>query len=220
MKPTIKLTVLMLAIVATSCLSDKNKEQLNKMKNGVKSVNTVVKNAEKTKENIERLKNLTPLTSEQLKKWLPENLNEMKRTGFKVGTTGYMNIASITGTYKIQEPENKDDYTSEELKKMRKSFSVTIIDGAGPTGSMAISGVAMVVKAGIEEENEQEHLEPVVVNGLKASQSYNKKRNDTELMFVYDDRFAFTIKSTNMDADETWQVVKNLDLKDLTKMAD
>lgn len=217
---TIKIVVLFFSIVFVSCLSDENKEKLKKTKQGFSNITSIVKNVENAKKDIEKLKDATPLNNKQLKSWLPKNLNDMERSGFKIGQTGYANVASVEGTYKTKEPENKKDYSYEELKKIRKKFTVTIIDGAGPMGSMAIAGLNMATKMDIEQEDEREYKKTVKFEDTKALQTYNKNYNNTSLIFVYNSRFGVTVKTQNIDVDDTWDMVQKLKLKKLIKLAD
>jgi len=62
----------------------------------------------------------------------------------------------------------------------------------------------------------------VIVNGIKAMQTYYKQRNEydipkTEVQFVYKDRFGVIINAKNMNLEETWKTIMLLDLKNLTK---
>ena len=77
------------------------------------------------------------------------------------------------------------------LKKTdgKKKFTVTVIDGAGPTGSMMAAGYSMFGKMEMETEDEHKHQKTVNVDGITAQQTYKKKTNDTQLLFAFQERF-------------------------------
>lgn len=189
----------------SSCMGEV-KEKLKKAKQGVSNVATVAEKAQEAKEDIERLKDAVPLTNAEMKEWLPEKIGSLQRTAFKVGAAGYANVASVEGTYKM-EGENRQ-------------IKVTIIDGAGPSGSMMIAGLGMASKMDMEEETEHKHTKSVTVNGIRAQQTFHKKRNETALQFVFEKRFGVMVNGVQLDPDETWKMVEKLDLEELEEMTD
>ena len=187
-----------------SCMGEVT-EKLKTAKKGVSNATTLVKEARKAEGRIEKLKNTVPLTNGQLKDWLPENLGDLKRTGFKVGKAGMYQVNSVEGTYK--EVDGK------------KKLNVMVIDGAGPTGSMMAASYGLLGNFDMEEEDEYKHKKTVKVDGIKAQQTYKKRANDTQLLFAYQERFLVTVNATDMNVDETWRTVKRLDLENLVDRA-
>ncbi len=197
--------LVILLLLLGSCVGEV-KEKLTKAKAGVSNASTFVKEARKVEGRIEKLKNAVPLTNEQLKEWLPQNLGPLERTGFKVGQAGMYQVNSVEGTYKKAED--------------KKALSVMIIDGAGPTGSMMATSYGLLGNFEMETEDEYKHQQTVEINGIKAQQIYKKKSNDTQLMFAYEDRFLVTINANDMLPEETWGMVDELKLEQLTKMTE
>ncbi|MUH37281.1 hypothetical protein D9O36_15630 [Zobellia amurskyensis] len=197
--------LVILLLLLGSCVGEV-KEKLTKAKAGVSNASTFVKEARKVEGRIEKLKNAVPLTNEQLKEWLPQNLGPLERTGFKVGQAGMYQVNSVEGTYKKAED--------------KKTLSVMIIDGAGPTGSMMATSYGLLGNFEMETEDEYKHQQTVEINGIKAQQIYKKKSNDTQLMFAYEDRFLVTINANDMLPEETWGMVDELKLEQLTKMTE
>lgn len=194
------LRTIMLLIVFSSCMGEV-KEKLKKAKQGVSNVTTIAEKAQEAKKDIENLKNATPLTNEELKEWLPRSIGNFERTGFKVGAAGYANVASIEGTYKLTEQDEK--------------FTVSIIDGAGPAGSMIIASFGMAAEMDMEQEDENKHTKAVTVGDIRAQQTFYKKRNETALQFVVNNRFGVMVNGVKMNPDETWKMVEKLNLGDL-----
>ncbi len=98
------------------------KQQVSNTKNAVKEMNNL-------QEDIVELQNMEPLTNAELKGWLPEEVNGMKRISFKAGTMGVIQIASIEAVY-----------TNEDKSK---KFKIEVIDGAGPMGASATMGMRL-----------------------------------------------------------------------------
>ncbi|MBU2948113.1 hypothetical protein [Zobellia uliginosa] len=201
MKRTSKyIALLLVSLFFGSCVGEV-KDKLSKAKEGVSNATAFVKEARKAEGRIEKLKSTTPLTNGELREWLPENLGNLKRTGFKIGQAGMYQVNSVEGTYKM----------SEEKKK----FKVVVIDGAGPTGSMMAASYGLLGNFEMETEDEFKHQQTVEVNGVKAQQTYKKKTNDTQLMFAYEERFFVTVNGSDMLPDETWGMVEKLKLEEL-----
>lgn len=192
------------ALILNSCIGEA-KEKFNKAKEGVSNATTFVKEARKVEGRIEKLKSATPLTNEQLKKWLPKSLGNFERTGFKIGQAGMYQVNSVEGTFKALDGKQK--------------FNVAIIDGAGPTGSMMSASYGLLGNFEMEVEDEYKHQQTVTVDGIKAQQTYKKKTNNTQLMFAYKERLLITINTTDMNAEDTWEMVEELNLDELVKLA-
>ena len=214
-----------LVFMHLSCKKE-TREKLKQAKQSVSNVTTMATSAEEIKENIEKLQNATPLTNDQLKTWLPETLEGMNRTSFKTGASSYTGVASIEGTYDTPDtPKHiKDENDKRIANPNKKTFSITLYDGAGPTGGMMISGLGMASKMDFEEETEYKHKKTVSVNGIKAVQTLNKPRSPyypvkVQLQFVYKNRFGLMISSTNMTEKETWEVLEKIDLDQLVREA-
>lgn len=94
---------------------------------------------------------------------------------------------------------------------------MTLIDGAGPSAGMMIAGLGMASKMDMEEETEHKHTLSVNVDGIRAQQTFHKKRNETALQFVFERRFGVMVNSIRMNPNETWKMVEKLDLAELNK---
>jgi len=204
-----KKLLLILAVCAafTACenpVSKKIKEtkqNISNAKQNVSNTRKAVKELKNMQDEMEELKSVEPLTNKELKAWLPNEINGMKRTGYKAGQTSYFNIAQIEATY-----QNEDK---------TKKFKVQIIDGAGEMGAVATAGFRIIFSQDFEEEDEYKTRRTVTKNGVKAIEEYRKNNNRSEIQFMQDDRFYILAKGTNMDLDETWDAIEELDADDL-----
>lgn len=214
-----------LVFMHLSCKKE-TREKLKQAKQSVSNVTTMTKNAEEVKENLEKLKNATPLTNDQLKAWLPKELEGMTRTSFKTGSGAFAGISTLEGKFDTPgTPTQIKDASGKRIANPdKKTFSLILYDGAGPSGGMMISSIQMVTKMDIEEETEYKHKKTVIVNGIRAIQTLNKPRGPSypvkiALQFVYNKRFGFTLNSTNMTEEETWEVFEKLDVDKLVAEA-
>jgi hypothetical protein len=191
---------LCMTVLLFSCdnpVSKKIKETKENVSNSTKAV----KELTKMQEDIQELKDEEPLTNDELKAWLPDNINGMKRVGYKAGQTAYMQIAQIEATYQTEDKSKK--------------FKVQVIDGAGQMGSAATAGFRMVFSQDFEEEDERKMRRTVKKNGVKAIEEYHKNNNRSEIQLMEGNRFYIKATGTNMDLDETWDAIEELDADEL-----
>ena len=197
--------VYILLIVVGSLIScDKIKETkkaVTEVSDAVENLGDLEENINEMQEDMERLKEETPLTNEELKAWLPDEVNGLKRTGYKAGQASYMKIASIEATYKNEDKS--------------KELNVMILDGAGKMGASATAGVKFMFAQDFEEEDENKIRRTTTKNGIKMIEEFRKNNQRSEIQFFHDDRFYVTVKGKNMDLDETHDAINDLDLDDL-----
>ncbi|MBK5212667.1 MAG: hypothetical protein JJE55_03270 [Flavobacteriaceae bacterium] len=184
-----------------SCKDNPVSKKIRETKEAVSNTTNAVEEMTNMQDDIKELQETTPLTNEELKKWLPDEVNGMKRISFKAGQAGMMGIASIEATY-----ANADK---------SKQFSITIIDGAGQMGAAATTGIRMVMSQDFEEESENGSRKTVTKNGTKAIEEYRSGSNYSTIQLLEDNRFYLEAKGTNMDIDETWDAIDELDLEKL-----
>jgi hypothetical protein len=170
------------------------KEQVTNTTKAVKELNNI-------QEDIEELQVLESLTNEELKAWLPDEVNGMKRISYKAGQMGMMQISSAEAVY-----ANEDK---------SKKFKIEIIDGAGEMGATATAAMRMMFTMDFEEEDENKIRRSVKKNGNKAIEEYRKNNNRSSIEFMEGNRFYIKTTGTNMDLDETWKAIDELDSEDL-----
>ena len=187
--------------ICFSCKDNPVSKKIKETRETVSNSSNAVKEMQKMGDDIKELQEMEPLTNEELKEWLPEEINGMKRTGYKAGQASYMKIASIEGTY-----------TNEDKSK---KFTFQVIDGAGQMGAAATAGMRMLFSQDFEEEDEYKTRRTVKKNGVKAIEEYKKKNNNSEIQLMEDNRFYIKANGTNMDIDETWDAIDELDIEDL-----
>lgn len=170
------------------------KENVSNTKEAFKELNTM-------QDDIKELQQVEPLTNEELKDWLPDEVNGMKRTGYKAGQGAYLQLAMIEGTY-----------TSEDKSK---KFKIEVMDGAGEVGATTTAGIRILFSQDFEEEDEYKTRRTVTKDGMKAIEEYRKNNNRSTVQFFKDNRFYINATGTNMDIEETWEAIDDLDMDDL-----
>jgi hypothetical protein len=195
------LLTLFVFTVLISCKDNPVSKKINETKESVSNTNNAVKEINKMQSDIEELQEIKPLSNDELKAWLPENVNGMKRISYKAGQMGVVQISSVEATYA------SDDKS--------KSVKVEVIDGAGQMGAAATAGMRMLFSQDFEEEDEYKTRKTVNKKGFKAIEEYRKDRNNTTIELMEDKRFYIKITGTNMDINETWDVISELEPKNL-----
>ena len=132
--------------------------------------------------NIENLKNITPLTNDELKAVLPEILLGLKRKELSVGDNAMMNLSTAEAKY-------ADD--------AGKRVNVEIVDGAGETGSTMVSIMMMGLNVNKEKTTEFGFEKSTEINGVKSIVSERKEGENinSEIQTVLKNRYLVTLKA-------------------------
>lgn len=195
------LTLFLAALLFVSCKDNPVSKKIKETKQSVSNTNNAYKELNNMGDDIKELQEVEPLSNEEMKSWLPDEVNGMKRTGYKAGQAAYVQIASIEATYK------NDDKS--------KTFTINVMDGAGQMGASATAGARMMLSMDMEEENENMVKRTVKKGGMKAMEEYRKNSNKSTIQAMHGKRFYLQATGTNMDLDETWDAIEALDLEDL-----
>jgi len=196
--------LLLLLVVAASLIACKDNpvsKKIKETKQQVKNTNNAVKEMENWQEDIEELQQMEPLTNAELKEWLPDEVNGMKRISFKAGTMGVIQISSIEATY-----ANEDK---------TKKFKIEIIDGAGQMGAATTAGMRLMFSQEFEEEDENKIRRTANRGDIKVIEEHRKRNNRSTIEYMQGNRFYIKGTGTNMDLDETWDAIEEMDPDDL-----
>ncbi|MDT0555338.1 hypothetical protein [Patiriisocius hiemis] len=190
-----------LSVFVFGCKDNPVSKKIKETKNAVSNSKKAVDELNTMQEDIKELQQEEPLTNEEMKSWLPEEVLGMKRTAYKAGQVSYMKIANIEATY-----SNEDK---------SQSITVNVMDGAGEIGASATAGARMLLSMDMEEETETYTKRTVKKDNIKAMEEYQKKNNKTIIQLMYGKRFYVQVTGKGMNVEETWDAVDNLDLEDL-----
>jgi len=199
MKPVILyLFIATLPIVA--CKNNNPKTMTVTSKDGKSKVSVDVNSAaavsDDMQKKMEELKKLTPLTADQLKTFLPEQLMGMKRSSFNANSM--MGFASAEATYKNE----TDD----------KEIELNILDCAGEAGA-GVYSLSYWTKMSMQSESDNGYTKTVDFNGGKAVETYEKGGDRYELTYVASDRLLVTVKGEKTGLDAVKQTAQGLNLK-------
>lgn len=143
----------------------------------------------------EALRGLTPLTTDQMKALLPEELMGMKRSSFNA--TSPMGYSMANATYKKEDGDQR--------------IQLTIIDCAGDAGAGFYS-INYAARMNSVSENEYGYTKTTEFNGGKAVESYKKNSEEYQLLYIANDRLLVTVEGEKIGLDAVKDVAKNLNL--------
>ncbi|MBB6109626.1 hypothetical protein [Mucilaginibacter lappiensis] len=200
-------TLLAVAVVLalSSCGNSQKKEEeksgFEKLAEGAGNLSKFAKSGEKLKEQTEKLKKLTPATTEELKAVVPENVGDFKRKSYSAGGT----VADIVAA------------DAEYSKEDNKTIHVSILDGAGESGSAVVSLLAMGLSMQTEAESNGTVSKNIDVDGVRYSTEDTKNGTtvSSSLKFIYKERYAVTLEGQGYSLSDLQDFLKKLDLSSL-----
>lgn len=195
------ITLFSICLLLSACKDNPVVKKAKEVKDNVTNTQKLIKESTKMQDDIQELSEATPLTNDEMKAWLPADIDGMKRTAFKTGAMGMMNIASVEATYATEDKS--------------RSFKVEVIDGAGEMGALSTAGLRMAFSMDFEEETETKTRKTVTKNGVKAIEEYDKRRNQSVIQFMQDKRFYIKATGDNMEINELWKLIDEMDAEDL-----
>ncbi len=194
----ISLLVICIVIAACKGRSDKitiKDEKGNKATIDVSSVNEAAKKMEESADEAEKLKKLTPLSIDQVKALIPNELLGMPRSSFSANSA--MGVSVGKGTYK-----GDGD----------KELDIEIIDCAGEVGASWYT-MRYFALWNFQQEDDNGYQKTIDFNGGKAIEKYTKSNDRYELTYFGNDRFIVQIDGEKIGIDGIKQVASNLSLK-------
>ncbi len=187
-----------IGLLLTAC-KGKNKATTITSEDGKSSVTIDTKNTgaitNEMEKKMEELKKLPPLTVDQLKAMLPEELAGIKRSSFNANSM--MGFAVADADYK------KDDTTDIKL---------TVYDCAGEAGA-GFYGLSYWTKMSMESQSDDGYTKTVDFMGNKAVEDYKKYNNTYSLTYATNDRLLVSLQGHNTGIDLLKDAAKSLNLK-------
>ena len=181
-------------------------KKLGEKRKDIKAFSKIASNSEKTIDQMNILAEMEPVTHSSLKSWLPENIDNYKRTFYSTGEMAAAGVISF-----------KSKFTNQEEKD--KVVQIEVIDGAGSSiAGMFISSLQRSFDAEIEEETEESYKKIVERKGLKAMEEQNDKYKKSSLQFVRNNRFHIKLEGKNITVDELWKMAEKLNTEKLNQL--
>ena len=168
-----------------SCGKNKEKEEpgLLDVIEGVSDLNQIAKEAEKIEEENDQLIAATPISNESMKKNLPETILGYPRTKFSVGNQFMPDVCMGEAEY---ESENG------------AFISLSIIDGAGETGSAMVTLARLGFARDFEEQTDRGYRKSTTIKGYKAVEEVEKdpydNRETSKIDLMVGNRFLISLE--------------------------
>lgn len=204
------ITIAILLLVVTACKKDsplsKFKEAASKVKEAkqnIGNINEMVKGAEDMGKNIEKLAEFTPLTKEQIKTWMPEELGDLKRTKYEIGKQmGFAKISNVNLEFKAADNN--------------KGVKVSVIDGAG-NGASFISIFLMVKNTDVDSEDQTGYERTQTFDDQRTLVKYSNPKygNKSTIKYLVNDRLLVEATGWDMEPEELWSYIKKLQIEKL-----
>ena len=187
-------------IAITACNSHGDKitvkdDKGNKATIDISDTKEAAKKVEENAGKAEELKKLTPLTIDQVKALIPNELMGMSRSSFSANSA--MGVSVGEGTYK-----GEND----------KEIKLEIIDCAGEMGANWYN-MRFFTLWNFQQEDDNGYQKTIDFNGGKAIEKYSKSNDHYELTYFAGDRFIVQLDGEKVGIDALKQVAGNLNLK-------
>lgn len=191
------LSLVILVLFISACGSGKN--ETNEAMTALNGMKDIVSSAGDISERQNELKEMQPLTKDQVLQWAPESVLGLPK---KESTERYL---------------EKDKYGysgyNTYYKGQDKSIQLEVFDGAGSTIYSRYAG--MLSTDAMIQERENYYEKNVERDGVMVNEWYDSKRNDCSLFFIVDDRFVVNIKGSGFSPDEIWNNLSEFKLDEL-----
>ena len=142
-----------------------------------------------------RLYNVTPLTKEQFEKWAPNKLSDLRVTTKEHGNTpkGQKNKNNIHLTY--------------TNKTQEREIDLYVVDCAMNPDDLEMINFAYAMQ---NNDKDEKDMKPYVAK-------YSEQTKATQLLFKVEDRLFVNASGVNINAEELWDYIKNLNVENLLK---
>lgn len=166
----------------------------------IKNLEKSAKRREMVQQRRKELESLIPVDQARFESWMPEALDDLKRTSFEFksspvkGELAYMNDAN------------------------GKNIEISIFDGAGKDGAFRFAHEADFTGAEKEGFEEKTDFETYRVNkraGEFSAENYYKGDNSSKIKTIVEDRYIVSATGYKMDPDELWKYIESLNFKEL-----
>lgn len=155
-----------------------------------------------SKDHITTLAQTIPLTREVLKSWLPDLVGAYKKTKLVAGYKESAEMSAVKASY-------------QNTKDSSKIIFIEILDGAGPTASVLLSGVQQKLNMDYEEFYTNEFSKVHEKKGLRVWEYQNKDLTNSELEYIQAGRYIIKIKGEQVLIDELWIFSQYLELENV-----
>lgn len=192
--------ILMLLSILNSCGKEsKNENSVNKK---TTSKVNVVKNTVETINNATSLMETTPLSIDELKTWLPDNLQTLNKIEAKDAPLSANDISGVVADF-----EGAD----------KQKIQLTLYDCAGKNGGLVLGKYMLYKNMTINSENDYKIEQSFNKNGMIGIEIFEKNRKYSNISFLFKDRLGFNVLAYEMDRESVWKAIEELNINKLLK---
>ncbi len=199
-----------MAFLMLSCGNEKKEENNTDTESvnvveGVKNLSKMSDAASTLEEQTAKLKEMTPLTNDELKAVGPETLGGLKRKSYSAGAMGTVGLSAIDAEYGLE----SDDTT--------KRINIGIMDGAGESGSAIVSLLAMGLSMDTESESNGTKSKTTEINGIRAMTEETKidQTVRSSIKYIVKDRYSINLSGEGYSLAELEAFMKNINTSSL-----
>lgn len=199
-----------MAFLMLSCGNEKKEENNTDTESvnvieGVKNLSKMSDAASTLEEQTAKLKEMTPLTNDELKAVVPETLGGLKRKSYSAGAMGTVGLSAIDAEYGLE----SDDTT--------KRINIGIMDGAGESGSAIVSLLAMGLSMDTESESNGTKSKTTEINGIRAMTEETKidQTVRSSIKYIVKDRYSINLSGEGYSLAELEAFMKNINTSSL-----
>lgn len=200
-----KFVILASLLSVIACKKDEEKSDEPGIMDAVENVQNLNNAAEGLKDfekRIEELKKMKPVSNDVYKTVLTEEIDGLKRVSYNAGNTTMVGMSSAEATY--------GDTTDKNVK-------LTILDGAGESGSAIISLMVMGLSVDTESIEGTNTKKSEEIDGVKylTENDTNPENLRSSITFIHDERFQVSLEGNKIGLDELKSILKKIDLSKL-----
>jgi hypothetical protein len=200
-----KFVILASLLSVIACKKDQEKNDEPGIMDAVENVQNLNNAAEGLKDfekRIEELKKMKPVSNDVYKTVLTEEIDGLKRISYNAGNTTMVGMSSAEATY--------GDNAGKNIK-------LTILDGAGESGSAIISIMVMGLSVDTESIEGTTTKKSEEIDGVKylTENDTNTENPRSSITFIHDERFQVSLEGNKIGLDELKSILKKIDLSKL-----
>jgi len=145
-----------------------------------------------------------PITKEQYKNWLPKKLGNLKRTHYELNK-------------EIERMPPSNNITA-LFEKGTKKIDVAIVDCAGSKdAASAYTLIKEMASGDWKDDKDDGYNSASKMDGISVITEYNEKEVKTTLHYNANGRFLVKATGNNIEPEELWNYLKNLELEKLVR---
>ena len=144
---------------------------------------------------IEALQKLPPLSVEELKKVLPDELFGVQKSNYSASVM--VGVGQVSARYKLTDNSN---------------IKISVFDCTGPMG-VGIYSAQFMTLYNFEQEDDNGYTKSTTFDGKKAIEQFKKHNNEYQITYFTGERYLVTLEGENTTMDQLKTASKSISLK-------